>query len=553
MRTSRFMCLKGCISVGAVCAALLLGAVGAEARSVYVANSADGTASVIDTTSGGVVSTVPVGAEPVDVAISTDGTRAYVANRGDGTVSVIDTAQNATIGAPIAVGDQPLGLAVTPDGGRLYVTNSGDDSVSVISTVSGAALGSPIEVGKEPDGVAISPDGRLAFVAQRGGDISVIDTGSNGIVDTIPDALGPSRIALGPRGGRGFVTNGGASSVSAFNPVNFNLIGAPIASGAEPAGIAINPSGATAYAASPGDGTVTAIDTSLESALGVPLAGFPGATGIAFEPRGLTGYVTDAAGTSATVLDATRNAASGAIGVGAAPTGVAVVPNQGPRASLFISPLKRRAKKRLTFHAAGSTDPDGSIVNYAWDFGDGAHAEGPAPTRVHRYRRPGTYQVSLVVTDDEGCSTEFVYTGQTAYCTGSSAAALTTPITVLSATGPKLRLRGARRQRLGRRVKVYAHCVGRPCSYSARGVVVTRVERFGVDRRTRHRLLRTSAPLFTSGWRRLLLRLPRGTRRAVARTLRRGGSAKAKVTVIASDEGGDQSLATRKIKLVIPR
>ncbi len=488
----------------------------------------------------------------MDVAIAPDGRHAYVANRGDGTVSVIDTAENRTTGTPIAVGTEPLGLAVTPDGSRLFVTNSGDDSVSVIGTASGAPIAEPIPVGKEPDGVAVSPDGRLAFVAQRGGDISVIDIASNSVVGSISDALGPSRLAIGPRGGRGFVTNRGSSSVSAFNPINFNLIGAPITSGSSPAGIAIGPSGDVAYAASPVDGNITPIDTSLDSVLGLPLGGFPGATGVSFEPRGLTGYVTDATGSSVTMLDATRNAPAGAITVGAAPTGVAVVPNQGPTASLFISPTRKRAKKRLTFHAAGSTDPDGSIVDYAWDFGDGGHAEGTTPTRVHRYRRPGNYQVSLVVTDDEGCSTEFVYTGQTAYCNGSDAAALTTTITVLDATGPKLRLRGARRQRLGGRVKLFAHCVGKPCSYRARGVVITSFEGISLIHRSRHPLARVSTLQFSRGWRRLSLRLPRRTRKAAARALRRGGKAKAKVTVLATDQSGDQSIATRKIKLVRP-
>jgi hypothetical protein len=370
------------------------------------------------------------------------------------------------------------------------------------------------------------------------------------VVGTIPDTLGPSHIAFGPHGGRAFVTNRAASSVSAFNPVNLNLVGSPIATGMEPAGIAVDPSGGHAYAASPVDGTLTAIDTSLDSVLGAPLGGFPGATGIAFEPRGLSGYVTDASGAALTRLDPTRNVAAGGITVGTAPTAAAVVPNQGPKANLFVSPVRARAKKRLTFHAAGSSDPDGEIVNYAWDFGDGGRAEGTSPTRTHRYRRPGNYQVTLVVTDDEGCSTEFGFTGQTAYCNGSSAAGLSTTLTVLNATGPRLRLRGARRQRLRKRVKVFAHCVGRPCTFRAGGVLVTRVERFSGVRRSRHRMARAVSARFTRGWRRLTLRLPRRTRKAAARTLRRGGLAKVRISVIATDETGDRSLATRKVKLV---
>jgi YVTN family beta-propeller protein len=548
--SSQFPGVARLIALGLACAAMLACAAPAAAGGVYVTNSADDSVSVVDGAGGGSIATVSVGDEPVDVAISPDGSRAYVANRADGTVSVIDTAQNQVVGAPIPVGSEPRGLALSPDGTRLYVTNSGDGTVSVISTASGAPIVDPIPVGEEPDGVAVAPDGGSAFVAQRGGGISAIDTGSNAVVGTIPDALGPSRISIGPHGGRAFVTNSSASSVSAFNPINLNLVGAPVATGMEPAGIAVDPSGANAYAASPADGTLTAIDTSLDSVLGVPLGGFPGATGVAFEPRGLSAYVTDASGTALTRFDATRNVTAGSIPVGTAPTAAAVVPNQGPRANLFISPVRARAKKRLTFHAAGSSDPDGSIVNYAWDFGDGGHAEGSSPTRTHRYRRPGNYQVTLVVTDDEGCSTELVFTGQTAYCNGSAAAGLSTTLTVLNATGPKLRLRGARRQRLRGRVKVFAHCVGRPCAFRASGILVTSVERFGLVRRSRHRMARAASVAFSRGWRRLSLRLPGRTRRAAARALRRGGLAKVRISVIATDETGDQSLAARKVKLV---
>lgn len=550
MLSSRFPGAARAIALALACAALLAWAAPASAREVLVANSGDDSVSVLDGASGGLLATIPVGVEPVDVAISPDGGRAYVANRGDDTVSVIDAAQNQVLGAAVPVGSEPRGLAVSPDGSRLYVSNSGDDTVTVLATSSLAPLGDPIPVGEEPDGIAVTPDGGAVFVAQRGGGISLIDPASDTVEGTVPDALGPSRIAVGPHGGRAFVTNGAASSVTAFNPSNLSPVGSPIATGSGPAGIAIDPSGAQAYAASPADDTVTAIDTSLDSVLGVPLGGFPGATGIAFEPRGLSAYVTDAAGSALTRFDATRNLASGSIPVGSGPTAAAVVPNQGPTANLFVSPVRARAKKRLTFHAAGSSDPDGSIVNYAWDFGDGGHAEGPSPTRTHRYRRPGSFQVTLVVTDDEGCSTQLVFTGQTAYCNGSAAAGLSTTLTVLNATGPRLRLRGARRQRLGGRVKVFAHCVGRPCSFRAGGVLVTRVERLGLTRRSRHRMARAASVSFTRGWRRLSLRLPRRTRRAAVRALRRGGLAKVRISVIATDETGDRSLATRKVRLV---
>jgi YVTN family beta-propeller protein len=46
-------------------------------------------------------------------------------------VSVVDTA-TLTVTATIPVGSEPLGVAVSPDGSKVYVANKGSDIVSVI-------------------------------------------------------------------------------------------------------------------------------------------------------------------------------------------------------------------------------------------------------------------------------------------------------------------------------------------------------------------------------------------------------------------------------------
>jgi hypothetical protein len=52
------------------------------------------------------------------------------------------------------------------------------------------------------------------------------------------------------------------------------------------------------------------------------------------------------------------------------------------------------------FDGSGSSDPDGTVVGYQWDFGDGTNAAGTALS--HGYAAAGTYTVSLTVTDDAG-------------------------------------------------------------------------------------------------------------------------------------------------------
>jgi subtilisin family serine protease len=76
-------------------------------------------------------------------------------------------------------------------------------------------------------------------------------------------------------------------------------------------------------------------------------------------------------------------------------------PNQAPTASITSADSVRNFEL-ATFDASASTDADGSIASYAWDFGDGTTATGAAPQ--HAYDWPGTYTVKLTVTDDDGAA-----------------------------------------------------------------------------------------------------------------------------------------------------
>jgi PKD repeat protein len=54
--------------------------------------------------------------------------------------------------------------------------------------------------------------------------------------------------------------------------------------------------------------------------------------------------------------------------------------------------------QEVLFDGSGSSDPDGSIATWSWDFGDGSSGEGV--NARHRYRAPGRYEVKLTVRDD---------------------------------------------------------------------------------------------------------------------------------------------------------
>ncbi|MHB8781429.1 MAG: CocE/NonD family hydrolase, partial [Candidatus Geothermincolia bacterium] len=72
-------------------------------------------------------------------------------------------------------------------------------------------------------------------------------------------------------------------------------------------------------------------------------------------------------------------------------------PNQRPMAEAGPD-LTGHPNSPLTLDGSGSSDPDGSISDYEWDFGDGGRGSGV--TIQHAYAAAGEYTVTLVVTDD---------------------------------------------------------------------------------------------------------------------------------------------------------
>ena len=77
-------------------------------------------------------------------------------------------------------------------------------------------------------------------------------------------------------------------------------------------------------------------------------------------------------------------------------------PNQPPTANFSMSPSSGDAPLVVSFNGNASSDPEGGALNYAWDFGDGNTGSGA--TTSHTFTTPGTYTVTLTVTDPAGSS-----------------------------------------------------------------------------------------------------------------------------------------------------
>jgi hypothetical protein len=81
-------------------------------------------------------------------------------------------------------------------------------------------------------------------------------------------------------------------------------------------------------------------------------------------------------------------------------TPIYVGTNSAPTACFTASPSMGSAPLNVAFNASCSYDPDGSIVSYSWDFGDGDTGTGQYVN--HWYYDPGFYDVTLTVTDAYG-------------------------------------------------------------------------------------------------------------------------------------------------------
>ncbi|NKE70793.1 beta-propeller fold lactonase family protein [Candidatus Manganitrophus noduliformans] len=77
--------------------------------------------------------------------------------------------------------------------------------------------------------------------------------------------------------------------------------------------------------------------------------------------------------------------------------------NRPPLAALSAGPGSGAAPLTVHFDGSGSSDPDGSISSYAWDFGDGSNGAGPLID--HSYSTAGTFTATLTVTDNQGART----------------------------------------------------------------------------------------------------------------------------------------------------
>jgi YVTN family beta-propeller protein len=215
------------LAAGASTPALALDAAGPY---VFVPNRASADIAVIDSRSDRLITRIPVGNVPHQVAISDVVGKLVASNTADDTVSIVDLATLAT--RTLRLDHEPEHMELSPDGVLLAVGNIGAGTVSLISLMQERDL-ARVDGLFEPHNLTFSPDGALLYVANLGAShVSVIDVAKAAIIDEIriaePPALagkeGPGgefqgiiNVTATPDGRLGFAAHGEAGELAVID------------------------------------------------------------------------------------------------------------------------------------------------------------------------------------------------------------------------------------------------------------------------------------------------------------------------------------------------
>jgi len=191
----------------------------------YVSNTGSSNLMAFDKKAYQVTGVIPVGREPLGMALDQRGRRLYVANSGDNEILVIDIlSDQVTNKIRLTGGDRPLELALTPDGKTLLSVNSGTNTVSFIDPFSLLEL-NRVNVRNGPRSILIDPAGRRAYVFNTAsGTITVLDIANRSIITTFSTDPGPLRGDFSPAGDNLYVIHEFSSYLTVVDPVSFRVL-----------------------------------------------------------------------------------------------------------------------------------------------------------------------------------------------------------------------------------------------------------------------------------------------------------------------------------------
>lgn len=199
-------------------------------------DSVQGTILVYKTSDWTLLNTINVGKLPSEVTFSNDGSKVYVANTKDGSISIINPSTKTVI-QTITVGVMPVG-AWPASNGKMYADNEGSQTVSEIDVITNTVTAT-INLGFKPGYVAYnSANSELWVTDATNGKVLyytfIASSWTNqGSITTGADA---HAITFNSDGSKAFITNQGANTVSVINVLNHTVTNT-INVGSKPNGI----------------------------------------------------------------------------------------------------------------------------------------------------------------------------------------------------------------------------------------------------------------------------------------------------------------------------
>lgn len=256
--------MKTTLAIFLVCAVTITVAP-AAAQTLIVANKSDDTVDLVDPSTGESLATIPTGNAPHEVEASPDGTIAVVADYGDrpspgSTLTIIDLTKKKVV-RKIDLGGhrRPHGLAWL-EGNRVAVTTEESQHLLVVDVSKGTIV-SAIPTGQSVSHmVAVTPDAKRAFVANIGsGSMTAIDLGKESKLEDVKTGAGAEGIAVRPGGEEVWVTNREADTISIIDTVSLEILDTIEIQGF-PIRIEFSPDGAFAIVSAAEAGEVVRID-----------------------------------------------------------------------------------------------------------------------------------------------------------------------------------------------------------------------------------------------------------------------------------------------------
>lgn len=241
----------------------------------------------------------------------------YVANLGTNEVTTVDSVTLAT--SNIIVGNGPDWITITPDGMRAYVANSLDNTVSVVDTTTNLVIDT-IPVGIAP--MEITPDGTQLYVTNPVSDnVSVISTLTNTVIATITVGSAPLFTAITPDGTKAYVVNNLSNNVSVIDTAT-HLVIATIPTGVAPQFIILSLDGTKGYVLNSGN-TATVISTVTNTAINTITVG-SNPVQAALTPDGTKLYVANKNSNNVSVINTLTDIVTSTVAAGTQPTFVAI-------------------------------------------------------------------------------------------------------------------------------------------------------------------------------------------------------------------------------------